>query len=361
MLGGRHHSKTQHVLRFRYALAVLAFLCMMLMNVGCAKNTNRNQTEAITSAPTISLSDNATPTSTSTPELTPTPTVAPYKTMKVNADDLLMYDIVVGDFFGEREDFEREFEKRKEYLKAFDVISDDETIILLAFINEIKYNRKYSKLIGESVKEKYLAYCTEENLEKLPDICSKIMAFNIENLENQIVFSSLGIDGIALGAKERVILNEVQKVMCEVANGYSGSLKKICITDHNQTRKYSIKTGDGERVRVRIDTDCLNNVCKYFVSALQIEVLKKVSGNTDSKEIINAYNNSIKNLDKTDDILLDLERLIETTNGLSGNYYPNDYYDPNSEFYQSWNPYYDMVIPDQKPIEERVEVIFESD
>ena len=179
------------------------------------------------------------------------------------------------------------------------------------------------------------------------------MMHNVENPDDQVVFSWLAIDGISMGLKERVALNEVQKVMCEVAKGHTFNLTKINITDYNQTRKYWIKTSDGERIEVTIDTDYLNNVCKYFICAMQAEVLNKAAENTDNKDIINAKNNILKHLDTTDDALLNLERLIETTNGLSGKYYPNDYYDPNSEFYQIWNPYYEI---DEGPIEEKVKV-----
>ena len=220
-------------MKFYGSLGILTITAGSATLAGCTKTNNNTPTpttaiEVTTPTesiePTLTIAPTNTPTSTPIPTNTPTPTPIPDPTkIKVSIEELMRKDVVFPDF-GEIQDVDTEMNKKLNYLKSFNVLSENDSLIPIVFLNECFLTNEN---VDSAAAEKYLSMCTSNNLEKLPNIMEKIMIYNLNNPDNQIVISCLGIDS-ALGEYDRIRLNDVQYYTYKTVNENISFNNKIC-------------------------------------------------------------------------------------------------------------------------------------
>ena len=317
---------------------------------GCSnsvQNTNASTpTEIVndgTMAPAIDVKLTITPTAipTVTPTTIPTPTIAPSE-RRVSADDLLLIDNVYNDYFGPEEDFETEFNKRKEYLKSFNILSDEEITVMISFMNALHFVEEKKVSVGEKmllecyqtiptipnsnitdeIRNKYLQYINGKYEPINLAACDKVTQYNLDNPDNQIVYSWLAIGNVALSQEERAILNNFQK---EAHKGFS-NIGMLSYPD-NYTISCDVKNHNSKSINIKIDTDDLNNVCKYFMIALAHKVVVNVYNEYKSyNSVKSTYDANLVCLSNVQDVILDMDRITEKTTRFTGNYYYNPLY-----------------------------------
>lgn len=318
---------------------LLVFLSTLIILTGCDKPQNAAQSHS-------ESEENLTPTEEVISDVDNTPTATPVVTetlKRISVDELMLYETVVGDFFGEKESFEKEFEKRCAYFSSFDEISEEEAIIYVVFWNQAKLNSRYLKARGEEplpdgVIKRFLPYITEENLQVFDAVHNKIMAHNIDNSDDQILCHLAAVDEIVLSIGERAVSCEWQKITYEMMTGFSSNENKLRVDDRTpQTRKYWLKDKNGDRIEVYADTSIICNILKHAM-IYDIDMIANNCENSIFAKDKEMYDQRTKT---SRELLLDFDRFIESTHGLSGVLPYNDYYDPNSDNYHAYNPFYD--------------------
>ena len=158
-------------IKFYVKLGVLAATPIVLTS--CNEETN------ITPTPTTTIetvTPTGEPTVTPTEVVTPTPEPTPMPSeRKISYKETFEMETIVNDYFGEEEDFETEFNKRKEYLSSFNVLDEKEINIVLTYAN-LMHLRDES--VDDETRDKYLLFYNDENLQLLPNILDKIMLYN---------------------------------------------------------------------------------------------------------------------------------------------------------------------------------------
>lgn len=291
------------------AVGILALIIAFLN--ACSGSEKAEDGLTVTPTQVTEPTDLATPTATPLPTDTPTPTPSPLPTpipseRSISVDELRNREVIFNDYFGMLEDVDREMEKRKEYLSSFGVLSDNEMDIILAFLN-LCYLR--SDDVNQDVASKYYAICNEDTLNATLDIADKIMKYNYENPEKQIVIGWLGIDD-ALGEKDRMVLHSIQYNACKMIQkdiSYRTNL------DMSFPLRFYVFEYDGESKQEAVKLDELNSVCKYFMICFPFRTLERLQKESEWYSFINVRND-MRDIQPR---LLNIERIRHEVMGFS--------------------------------------------
>ncbi|MBO4325296.1 MAG: hypothetical protein J5845_07895 [Lachnospiraceae bacterium] len=322
----------------------------------CGKKTAGPEA-SITPEPSVTVmpTESTTPTPTATPIPTPTPSPTPEPTplaseRNVNVKDLLIYENIRNDYFGEPEDFASEMQKRKEYLNSFAILNESETDILLMFMNlnllapkpedsyyhspESPLNRVYqigyyesseeSEEPDDSVKAEYLKFYNEKNLKSVAGTVDKIVKYNFDHPDNQLMIGWLAVGDQAMDMKSRIAINDFQKMIYDIATkDITSSRTRIKdIVFYWIEVYYEIYTADDVKYSFSFFLSGTNNVCKYLLTLLASKGLARAANTKKNDSSLKrlASNFSDKS-NSTLKPLLNLKRLRENTSGFDGKYY----------------------------------------
>lgn len=269
--------KTNYIKRIKFyvKLGVLAATPIVL--------TSCNEETKITPTPTTTI-ETITPTETPTGELTPTPievvtptptevptpTPTPYidpKERHINIEDIMIYENVVGDFFGPEEDFDTEFNKRLDLLNSKHATSETRARNLLIYLNMYKLT---DPNFDSAVAEKYFLSCNDNALRETTETLYDIAEYNSAHPEDQIVLSNYAI-GDALTLEERAALNSAQYSTHKVKD-----ISYIYANELKPKENYSFRLKDKDNKLVtELKNSCndYTNPCKYFITAIPYKTI----------------------------------------------------------------------------------------
>lgn len=249
-----------------YATAALTISIGASVLSGCGKKKNKVttiETPSITiEVPTVTIE---TPTNTPTPTEAPTPTLSPTPApseRKISAQDIKSANFDSNDYFGPKEDYETEVEKRKEYLESFEVLNNNEMDAVINYVNG-----------NESA----------ENMNALPKAIDKIVDHNKQNQDDIIPLSILGTD---LTENEITAYNGIQESCIRMFNILPNNASAdecrannswYMISDLINPSKLTIKADvviDGVKQTIIIPKDSLSPMDKYLIALYGLKALE---------------------------------------------------------------------------------------
>ena len=319
-----------------YYLKMLTVLCVlaeiMVSLTGCKNSVTEKPSDiSVTTITLFDAEDNTNNPVIEEPTMTPTSTPVPCtpsplpSERKVSYKELMDKEILCNGFFGEEQEFETEFNKRKEYLQAFDVIDEEEIDIILTYASLLYIWDE----LDETVRNKYLLLHNDENGKAVVDILDKIVIYNFENPDNTIVISWLG----EWSYQERIVMNSYQQTLYEARNfktvdglrfdriPYLSSRRKTYIV-HDKDKK-------GTAEIVYLD-DAYDNSFKYFILAMSYGTIDRISKEKSSYDVNETRRYVQESLQKYQSVMEDLEWLHRPTYWFSGGYFWSPIYDdPN--------------------------------
>ena len=329
-------------IRFYRTLGILTITAGPATLAGCTKTGNNikeptgieyitptdevnvTSTPVVTNTPIPTNTPTLAPTSTPTPEPTATPTPTPIPTpsvkpsdMQIKVDDLMNYENICNNYFGEVEDVDTEMNKRSEYVKSFGILSDSEIETIV-----IGRNLCWLRADGtdQNAAEKYLSKWNKSKVNSLPNIIDKIMVYNCKNPNNQLVISWIGIgDGYET---DRIMLNYAQKNTYNFVN--VDRIYKARLYPNFNITVFVYKDGNSSQVSFTLDD--MTAVGKAFGLAIPhgrvAELNKKEKGLSQTDTDINV------NLESILERLENVERINVKVSGYSCIEY---YQDPNQK------------------------------
>ena len=312
-------------IKFYVKLGVLAATPIVLTS--CNEETN------ITPTPTTTIetvTPTGEPTVTPTVVVTPTPEPTPMPSeRKISYKETFEMETIVNDYFGEEEDFETEFNKRKEYLSSFNVLDEKEINIVLTYAN-LMHLRDES--VDDETRDKYLLFYNDENLQLVPNILDKIMLYNYDHLDDTIIISWLGTDK-AWGYEEKVALCLFQNDLYTAK--MNNSVKSLKFSRYYHNGLYCrIYNKEGKGTNETINVLLLNYSCKGFITAMSYNTIDRISKENNSSDVIVMKNMLSEFLDSTQKVMGDYIWLERSTLFLTGKYIGSPIYDdPNDPEY----------------------------
>ena len=229
------------------------------------------QTVTLTEAPTITPTATPIPTNTPTATPSPLPTPLPEERM-VSVEELMQLENIVNDYFGSSENMESDMQKRKEYLKSFNALTDTEVDALVLYIN-------LCSLIPENAFKymncEYFSICNEKALNHAESAVEKIVQYNNLHEDDQIVISWLGIEN-ALTDCERANINEVQQLTYKMKDCDDRARINASKYWSRSGREYTFFI-DGQRKTISVESfDDLSIVCKYFIVCIPYQTVLRI-------------------------------------------------------------------------------------
>ena len=305
-------------IKFYVKLGVLAATPIVLTS--CNEETNITPTPTTTietvtptEEPTVTPTEVVTPTPTEVPTPTPTPYIDP-KERHINIEDIMIYENVVGDFFGPEEDFDTEFNKRLDLLNSKHATSETRARNLLIYLNMYKLT---DPNFDSAVAEKYFLSCNDNALRETTETLYDIAEYNSAHPEDQIVLSNYAI-GDALTLEERAALNSVQYSTHKVKD-----ISYIYASELKPKENYSFRLKDKDNKLVtELKNSCndYTNVCKYFILAIPYKTIQKIHNEYGSKEVVyNTYNSVIGCYENMFIRLSDIDKVRTKANSFSPN------------------------------------------
>lgn len=252
-----------------YATAALTISLGASVLSGCAKKKNTitpTETPSVTiEVPTVTIeapTNTPTPTSTPAPTATPTPSPTPAPSERyISYEDLIRREVIYNNYFGIEGTVDEEFQKRVNYIKSFNILTDDEIETLLIYINmNYLLDAEDSEMTNN-----YLTKCNSKKLDSLTKIVQKIAKYNITNPNKQLALNLCAI-GNALNEKERVIISGLQNYGYLVGSGtdiiYAA---KINVIRYKTAYDFPILEKDNSKTAEIISMDDLSVIGKYFI------------------------------------------------------------------------------------------------
>lgn len=313
--------RNSFISRFQFYAYLLLLSCFVVVLAGC--KSNEKLTPASTTEETITPIETSNGKGTPAPtEDIPTPEPTPMPSERhVSSRDTMDMENIVNDYFGEEQDFETEMDKRKEYLRAFNILDEKEINIILTYAN-IMYIRNEA---DEETRNKYLLFYNDENLKSTVDILDKIMLYNYDHLDDTIIISWLGI-GETWNFHERIMLNDYQNRLYSAQK--NKKIDEIKFNIEYSTRQYRLYDKDRNGTTVTIDYyNDLGNASKYFMLAMTYNTMDRIYNETKDKKAEQNLSVAKKYLANNQKVMGDLEWLFRPTNVFIGSYCGNPLYD----------------------------------
>ena len=219
-------------------------------------------------------------------------------------------------YFGEKEDLETEFEKRREYLRAFGVLKDSEIENLLIYINLNAVAKE--ELVDRGTAKKYALHVNEKTLKALVSDMAKLMQYNEKHPDKQIVVSWIGIED-SLTDGDRILMNYVQRAAYWMKYKDAAIARTVDPKDSYTCYVYE-EDGSSRRVEINLYAD-LSNIGKYFSLCIPSDEYKYV----EKKYGSHSETNAVEQLEYFQTKLLQVARIVF----VAPSWGPEEWYDEN--------------------------------